>query len=43
MNEKIILEYIMATEALCEAFYKKYYWCEEDGEYEKSDDDWYIT
>lgn len=42
MNEQIITDYITATEALCDAFYKKYYWSKEDGEYEKSVDDLYV-
>lgn len=42
MNEKIICDYMLATERLCGAFYFKYYWSEKDGEYEKSVDDWYV-
>ena len=41
MRSKTLENYIIATELLIEEFYKKYYWDESDGEYQKHPDDWY--
>jgi hypothetical protein len=41
-HSNILSMYYQASEELCKAFYEKYYWDKEDGEYYHHKDDWYM-